>query len=98
MTVIYHPEAEAELIEAARFYARRVDGLGAEFLAAVDDAVRGIEEAPDRWRTVERDVRRYLLRRFPFAILYRVEPDHLRILAVKHHSRQPDYWQARMES
>ena len=34
MTVIYHPEAEAELIEAARFYARRVDGLGAEFLAA----------------------------------------------------------------
>ena len=47
---------------------------------------------------MERDVRRYLLRRFPFAILYRLEPDHLRILAVKHHSRQSDYWQARMES
>ena len=97
MTVIYHPEAEAEMIEAAQFYARRVAGLGAEFLAAVDEAVSGIMEAPDRWRTVEKDVRRYLLRRFPFAILYRVMPDHLRILAVKHHSRQPDYWRGRME-
>ena len=97
MRVIYHPEAEAELIEAAQFYGQRVAGLGAEFLAAVDESVRGIEEAPDRWRTVEQDVRRYLMRRFPFAILYRVEPDHLRILAVKHHSRQPDYWRARRE-
>ncbi len=97
MRIIYHPEAEEELIEAAQFYARRVPGLGADFLATVDVAVALILEAPERWRPVKRDVRRYLLLRFPFAIIYRVESDHLRILAVKHHSRRPDYWLKRLE-
>ncbi len=59
--------------------------------------MRGIVDAPDRWHTVERDVRRWLLRRCPFAILYSVMPDNLRVLAVNHHSRQPDYWWSRME-
>lgn len=97
MTIIYHPEAEAELIDAAQYYNRRIPGLGADFLAAVDAAAELIVEAPKRWRIVARDVRRYLLPRFPFALIYRVCPDHLRILAVKHHSRRPDYWKRRLE-
>jgi toxin ParE1/3/4 len=97
MRIIYHPEAEAELIEAAQFYNRRVPGLGADFLDTVDGAVSLILEAPKRWRIVERDVRRYLLPRFPFALIYRVCPGHLRILAVKHHSRRPDYWMKRLD-
>jgi len=96
MRVIYHPEAELELIEAAQFYSQRVPGLGADFLVSIDEAVRTIMSAPDRWRTVARDVRRYLLPRFPFAILYRAQPDDLRILAVKHHSRKSDYWRGRL--
>jgi plasmid stabilization system protein ParE len=97
MRVIFHPEAESEMIDSARFYERRVPGLGAEFLDAIDEAVRDVLEAPLRWRAVEGEVRRYLLGRFPFSLLYRVLADHLRILAVKHHSRHPGYWQERME-
>jgi toxin ParE1/3/4 len=96
MSFIYHPDAEAELIEAAQFYSRRVPGLGADFLDTVDAAIAEIQSAPQRWRIVERDVRKFLLPRFPFAILYRILPDHLRILAVKHHSRKPDYWRKRL--
>ena len=91
MSIIYHPEAEAELMESAQFYSRRVPGLGADFLDTVDTAIALISEAPESWRIIRHDVRRYLLPRFPFAIFYRVLPDHLRILAVKHHSRRTDY-------
>jgi hypothetical protein len=58
--------------------------------------VRIIQEAPERWNVIEADVRRYLMPRFPYAIYYRIYPDHLRILAFKHHSRHPDYWRDRL--
>lgn len=97
MHVIHHPHAEAELIEAARFYERRVRGLGAEFLGAVDRAVAEILEDPERWPIEEHEVRHFLMERFPYAIHYRVLPDHLRILAFKHHKRHPDYWRHRID-
>jgi len=97
MRVIHHPDAEAELTEAARFYEGRVPALGAQFLDAFDLAIADIVSAPERWKSIEADVRRYLLRRFPFAIYYRVLSDYLRILAVKHHSRHPRYWHYRLE-
>ena len=95
MLLIYHPDAEAKLIEAAQFYERRVSTLGAQFLDATDQAIRVIQDAPDRWSIIEEDVRRYLMPRFPFAIYYRVLSEHLRLLAFKHHSRHPDYWRYR---
>ncbi|MEY2879730.1 MAG: hypothetical protein RLZZ15_2110 [Verrucomicrobiota bacterium] len=96
MHLIHHPDAEAELIEAARYYEQEVPTLGAQLLDAVDRAVAVILSAPERWRPIEADVRRYLMPRFPFAIYYRVLPDHVRILAFKHHSRHPDYWRYRI--
>jgi plasmid stabilization system protein ParE len=97
MRLIYHPLAEGEVVEAARYYEQRVSSLGGEFLDAVDDAAGVIQDAPKRWRVIKQDVRRYLMSRFPFAIYYRVLPDQVRILAVKHHSRHPEYWSARLE-
>lgn len=96
MRLIYHPDAEVELIQAARFYESRVSTLGSEFLDAADRAIAVIVEAPDRWSIIEADVRRYLMPRFPYAVYYRVFPDHIRILAFKHHSRYPDYWRYRL--
>lgn len=96
MHLIYHPDAEREVIEAAQFYERRVPTLGAQFLEYVDRSIRDIKEAPQRWRVIEADIRRYLMPRFPFAIYYRTGADEVRILAVKHHSRHPDYWHYRL--
>jgi plasmid stabilization system protein ParE len=94
--LIYHPDAEAELLEAVRFYERSVPGLGDRFLHEFDAAV-AIQEAPGRWHIVEAGVRRYVMRRFPYGIYYRIEGDQLRILVVKHHSRHPDYWKYRLD-
>ena len=96
MRLNYHPDAEAELIEAAQFYERRVSTLGVQFLDAVDQAMGIIISAPDRWSIIEADIRHYLVPRFPYAIYYRVFAEEVRILAVKHHSRHPDYWRHRL--
>jgi len=96
MRLIYHPDAEMELIEAAQFYERRVSALGSQFLDAADIAIGEIQNAPERWSVIEADVRRYLMPRFPYALYYRVLSDHIRILAFKHNSRHPDYWRYRL--
>lgn len=96
MRLTYHPDAEAELAEAAQFYERKVTGLGAQFQRDFDSAIARILVTPGRWRLLEKDIRRFLMRRFPYSILYRVEGDVLRILVVKHHSRHPDYWKGRL--
>ena len=96
MQVIYHPDADAELIKAAQFYEQKVPGLGAQFLDSADRAIAVVLDAPYRWSVVKNEVRRYLMPRFPFAIFYRVFADHVRILAFKHHSRHPDYWRNRL--
>ena len=94
--MIYHPDAEAELLEAVRFYEGKAPGLGDRFLREFEETIAAIEGAPDRWRIVEGDLRRHLMRSFPYGIYYRVEGDELRILVVKHHSRHPDYWKSRL--
>jgi toxin ParE1/3/4 len=95
MRLIYHPDAESELIAAAQYYERRVATLGVQFLGDADRAVSMILESPERWTIIEEDVRSYLMPRFPYAIYYRALSDRVHILAVKHHSRHPDYWRYR---
>ncbi|MGC4002079.1 MAG: type II toxin-antitoxin system RelE/ParE family toxin [Pirellulales bacterium] len=96
MRVAQHPDANAELIEAARYYESSVPTFGKQFLDAIDDAIALISRSPERCAVVEHDIRRYILRRFPFSIYFRVEYDLIRILAFKHHSRHPDYWRDRL--
>ena len=96
MRLIYHPDAEAELIEAVQYYERRVATLGVQFLNEAARATSIILETPERWNIIAEDVRRCLMLRFPYAIYYRALPDCVRILAFKHHSRHPDYWRDRL--
>lgn len=91
MHVIYHPGARKDLTEAAQFYRRRSPTLSAAFSEAVEAAVADILRAPNRYRRVKADLRRYGMRRFPYSILYLVFSDHVQILVVRHHARHPDY-------
>ena len=97
MRLIYHPDAEKELVEAVRFYEQKVLGLGDRFLRAFDGAIAEIQMSPGLWRVIEDDVRRFVMRRFPYGIYYRLEGDDLRILVLKHHSRHPSYWRYRLD-
>jgi toxin ParE1/3/4 len=96
MRLIYHPDAESELIEAARYYESCIPTLGLQFLDEADRAASSILKSPERWKIIEQDIRSYLMPRFPYAVYYRLYSDHLHILAFKHHSRHPDYWRYRI--
>ncbi|MEI9896346.1 MAG: type II toxin-antitoxin system RelE/ParE family toxin [Chthoniobacter sp.] len=93
----FHPEALEEFEEAAHYYADCQEGLEWRFVAAVENAIGRITETPERWPVFEEDVRRYLTRVFPYAILYTIEPEsYVLIVAVMHCRREPGYWRHRL--
>ena len=96
MRFIYHPEADAEVIESARYYNSRQGGLGGRFLVMVDKAVDSILEDPTRLPLVDDEVRRCPVDQFPYSIVFAVVGDTVIVIAVAHHSRDPDYWKGRI--
>ncbi len=94
--LIIRPEAEAELAEAFDWYERRVPGLGADFLAAVDAALDAILSHPLQHPVVRGAVRRALTRRFPYQVLFVEEEDPIVVIAVFHGARDPRIWQDRL--
>ena len=96
MRYAFHPEALDEYEDAARYYAGCQVGLELRFINCVESSLRSVLETPLRWRCFEEDVRRCLVRIFPYAVLYSVEPDYVLIIAVMHCSREPGYWRHRV--
>lgn len=73
--LIIRPKAETELAEAFDWYERRVPGLGADLLVAVDTALDSILSNPLQHPVLYRSIRRALTRRFPYQVLFLVEED-----------------------
>lgn len=73
------------------------DGLGTAFLGEVARAAAAIEEAPATWSVVEktRGIRRFVLTRFPYVPLCRIDPNAVILLAVARTGRRPGYWRGR---
>lgn len=88
----YLEEAVIEAAAAARWYAERSETAAAGFTAELDAAEAAITRLPHAWPSYEHGTRRYLLRRYPFGVVYRVEPDRILVVAVAHGSRRPGYW------
>jgi len=88
----FHRLAEYELNEAAQYYDLEDAGLGGAFLAQVDRCLHAIEAAPEAGAILRGEVRRRLLGRFPYALLYKIKPNGIRILAVMNLRRRPNYW------
>ena len=80
---------------AAAYYEERVRGLGDEFLDEVEHGLRRIQQFPLLWPVYEGEYRRSLLRRFPYGLIYRVDPPRTFIIAVAHLHRKPGYWKDR---
>jgi len=92
----FHPEAEFEFVEAATRYESEVRGLGERFSSEVERVAKLIVDNPKLGSPVHGKIRYFLLRRFPFSVIYSVETSVIYILAVAHYSREPAYWRARI--
>ncbi|MBU1188159.1 MAG: type II toxin-antitoxin system RelE/ParE family toxin [Gammaproteobacteria bacterium] len=92
----FHPLAEMELSEAAAYYEDEEPGLGYDFSIEVYWAIRRAMTYPKAWTALEGDIRRSMVRRFPYGVLYSEELDGILIVAVMNLHREPHYWKERI--
>ena len=94
MKLVIAPLALTELNDAATFYTLKANaGLGLAFVAEFERTANLILSNPLLGAVFRGNRRRYILRHFPYSIIYQVTTEELRILAVAHHSRRPGYWE-----
>jgi toxin ParE1/3/4 len=95
--VVFLPDAEQEMFQAAVYYESQSSGLGRDYLSEVERSLQAIAASPKTWPIVEGELRRRLVRRYPFGILYRNDPEEIVIVAVAHLRRKPGYWRKRIK-
>jgi plasmid stabilization system protein ParE len=89
--------AEQEMIDAANLYNEKANGLGSVFLDDVHHAISNIRKYPQLGADAGNTMQRAILTRFPYSVIYAVEPDSILIIAVAHHRRLPGYWKDRTD-
>jgi len=97
MRVIFSPEARLEFEEAVHYYDEQLKGLGGRYRAEVRSALHRIRTWPLSCPAERGDIRRLILPRFPYKLLYSVESDHVYVIAVAHQHREPNYWVGRID-
>jgi plasmid stabilization system protein ParE len=94
--LVFRPEADFEINEAAEWYEARGQGLAVEFLRILDACIESIRRDPLRYPVVHGEVRRAVLRRFPYIVIYAVREDEIVVIACFHGRRDPKRWQDRL--
>ena len=92
MKVRFLTIAQQEVDDAYQWFEMRTEGMGLEFLNEVDRVVRLIESFPLAAIQTEPEIRRSLLARFPYAIVYGIDDQEIIMIAVAHTHRRPRYW------
>jgi len=95
MNYSFHPDAEEEFFKAIDYYENIESGLGYDFALEVYSAIKISADYPEAWAMMDSDVRRTLVKRFPYGILYSIEKERIFILAVMNLHRNPEYWKER---
>ncbi|MCJ8273485.1 MAG: type II toxin-antitoxin system RelE/ParE family toxin [Psychrosphaera sp.] len=96
MSFLFHPQAEFEFNESIDRYEAIETGLGHDFATEVYEAIQRAVALPQAWMKIDDDIRRSLVKRFPYGVLYSIEDNAIYIVAVMHFHRHPDYWKHRV--
>jgi hypothetical protein len=87
--------AELEATDAAIWYNRKRDGLGNEFLLALEAKINAIRRNPKQFKVEYKGIRRAFTERFPYGVFFIFENDVIYVLAIVHTSRSPKIWKKR---
>ena len=96
LPIEFHPDARTEVLEAFDWYAQHSEAVANSFLAELEFAGNAIQESPELWAAYLHGTRRYLMKRFPFVVVYRNTPSRIEVVAVAHGGRRPGYWGERV--
>ncbi len=94
-TLLFHQYARLELQEAYDWYEQQRQGLGLEFLEAIDEVVQRILKNPLSCQVVYKNKRKAIPHRFPYLLIYEIHDDVILVTAVIHGSRNPKRWEDR---
>lgn len=95
--ITFHPDADAEVTEAAQFYEARSPGLGSGLLEEVQRSLAQVVTRPEAHQRIGRRVWRKPLWRFPYNLIYAIYADRIRIVAFAHQKPRPFYWRKRLK-
>jgi toxin ParE1/3/4 len=95
MKYSFHEAAEREFFNTIEYYEECQSGLGLRFFEEVFATIKRISEHPYAWTEIDKRTRRCLTNKFPYGILYRIVENEIRIMAVMHLHRKPNYWKDR---
>ena len=97
MNIEFLPIAKTELDDAIEYYDLELPGLGIKFKKEVRSSLKRIAVFPKAWSMIRPDIRKCIMHKFPYNILYTVEENIILIIAIAHHHRNPEYWIERIE-
>lgn len=96
LPVVLSPEAQTDYDEAFDWYEMRQRGLGVRFATAVERVFNSIAAMPNMHAVVYKNLRKAVVRTFPYSIFYQVEPNQVLVVSVFHGRRDPSIWQGRV--
>ncbi len=96
LPVVLRDEAQVEFDEAFDYYETQRPGLGVEFAECVQKVFDRISATPRMHAPVLADVRKAVVRRFPYCVYYRAEAARIEVIAIFHTARDPTIWQGRV--
>ena len=94
--LVSDPRADIDIEAAFEWYERERPGLGLDFVDELRAAYGRIVDGPLKYPQLRSNIRRALLKRFPYAVFFAVEGEIIVVLAVLHTSRDPAEWQRRL--
>ena len=92
MEVNFSIGPKEDIKQSAKYYEDAVIGLGKAFLEIIEEAVENIIQYPKSSGIIKKPYRRYLIKRFPFGVIYTEDIYAIFIVAVMHLKRKPYYW------
>lgn len=98
MELEFFEEAAAEVEEDRSWYRKRSESAEAGFLRELDHAITQVVDAPAQWPPYLAGTRRYVFPRYPYSLVYFVEDDIIRVVAVAHDNKRPGYWRKRLRN
>jgi toxin ParE1/3/4 len=88
----YHEAAEEELLNEIVYLEDRSEGLGRRFFGEIRRSETMLERFPESAPEILPGIRKHIMRKFQYSLIYSIEPDSVLVLAVAHHKRRPAYW------
>ncbi len=95
-SVFFHQAAKEEFLSARDYYDDLNFGLGKSFITEIEKTINIIKRNPLAYPIIKKNIRKAVIMKFPYSILYIIEKDNIYLLALMHQKRKPLYWKNRI--